>query len=203
MAINLLETYKRRLSVSEAVYKKSHENSTMSNVQKYNVAQVLRNTSAWLNENFGANSVGTQRADMGTFKKFTLDITTVALPTLIANDLVIVKAMPSITGYVQYVKFVAGSNKGGIEQGQVFNSPFALGPMTPEREAYSSAAVVDILTDVADNGEYTLAWTPLAKKFTPTIVGGESGAYIEVLDAATGRIKVHGATGTIRVKYLY
>ena len=75
--------------------------------------------------------------------------------------------------------------------------------MTPEREAYSSAAVVDILTDVADNGEYTLAWTPLAKKFTPTIVGGESGAYIEVLDAATGRIKVHGAAGTIRVKYLY
>lgn len=75
--------------------------------------------------------------------------------------------------------------------------------MTPEREAYTSAAVVDVLPGVEDNGEYTLAWTPLAPKFTPTIVGGESGAYIEVIDAATGRIKVHGATGDIRVKYLY
>lgn len=98
MAINLLETYKRRLSVSEAVYKKSHD-SAMSIVQKANLAQVMKNTSAWLNENFGTNSIGTQRADMGTFKKFTLDITTVALPSLIANDLVIVKAIPSITGY--------------------------------------------------------------------------------------------------------
>ena len=203
MAQNLLETYKRRLAVSEAVYKKSHSNAAMSVVQKANLAQVMRNTSLWLNENFGANSVGTQRADMGTFKKFTLDITTVALPSLIANDLVIVKAMPSITGYVQYIKFVAGSNKGGVEQGTVFNSPFALGAMTPEREAYTSAAVVDVLPGVTDGGEYTLAWTPLAKNFTPTIVGGESGAYIEVVDAAAGRIKVHGTTGDIRVKYLY
>lgn len=100
-------------------------------------------------------------------------------------------------------RVVAGSNKGGIEQGTVFNSPFALGAMTPEREAYTSAAVVDVLPGVTDGGEYTLAWTPLAPKFTPTIVGGESGAYIEVIDGATGRIKVHGATGDIRVKYLY
>lgn len=202
MSQNLLETYKRRLALSESVYKKSHD-ASMSVAQKAVLAQTMRNTSLWLNENFGANSVGTQRADMGTFKKFTLDIITVAVPTLIANDLVIVQSMGSITGNIQYIKFVAGSNKGGIEQGTVFNSPFALGAMTPEREAYTTAAVVDVLPGVTDGGEYTLAWTPLAKNFTPTIVGGESGAYIEVVDAETGRIKVHGATGDIRVKYLY
>ena len=42
-----------------------------------------------MNEAFD-NSIGTQRSDMGLFKKFTLNLTTVAVPNLIAHDLVIV-----------------------------------------------------------------------------------------------------------------
>ena len=49
------------------------------------------------------NSVGTQRSDMGLFKKFALNLTNVALPTLIAFDLVIVQPLSSMSGYINYI----------------------------------------------------------------------------------------------------
>ena len=58
----------------------------------------------FMNEAF-ENSVGTQRTDMGMFKKFALNLTTVALPNLIANDLVIVHPMSSMSGYVTYIEY--------------------------------------------------------------------------------------------------
>ena len=99
---------------------------------------------------------------MKTFKKFCLDLTTVALPNLIANDLVIVWPMKSRTGFIQYLQFTAGSNKGGVEQGEVFNDPFRLGKMTDERVNYTAALVVDAVTE---NGKFTPAWTPLVNGF--------------------------------------
>lgn len=155
--MNLLETYAKRIKIAESVYAKEHGNATLDTNKKIVVAKVLENTSKYLNESF-SNSVGTQRADLGTFKKFCLDLTTVALPNLIANDLVIVKPMASITGYIQYLKFTAGSNKGGVKQGDVFNDPFRLGKMTDERVNYTSSSVVE---PVEAAGDVTLAWTPV------------------------------------------
>ena len=203
--ISLTEAYKNRLAISESVYAKGHENAVMSVGLKETVAKVLDNSSAYIKfrmkESFG-NSVGTQRSDMGDFKKFCLDVTTVTLPNLIANDLVLVVSMPSFTGSIQYYKFIAGSNKGGIEQGHEFNSPFALGPMSEERMAYTSSAVVDIITP--KEGKAFLAWTPVSKAFAPEIVGGESGASIEVLDYETGEVAISGTSASVlRVKYLY
>lgn len=121
---------------------------------------------------------------------------------MIANDLVIVQPMPSFTGSIQYYKFVAGSNKGGIKQGDEFNSPFALAPMSEERMNYTAQAVVDIITPDGE-GKAFLAWTPLAEGFDPKLVGADSGASIEVVDRETGEVKVTGATGALRVKYIY
>ena len=105
MNISLTEAYKKRLAVSESVYAKNHDNAALSLGQKETIAKVLNNTAEFIkfkmNEAFN-NSVGTQRADMGNWKKFTLDVTTVTLPNLIANDLVIVQPMPSFTGSIQY-----------------------------------------------------------------------------------------------------
>lgn len=89
MATNLLESYKKRLAISEAVYSRQHDGAKMDNTRKLTVAKVLANTNAFLNEAFDSSS-GTQRTAMGDFKKFCLNLTTVALPNLIANDLVIV-----------------------------------------------------------------------------------------------------------------
>lgn len=88
--MNLFEAYKNRLQVSESVYSRGHEGEAMSNHRKLVIAKCLANTNSYLNESF-ENSTGTQRADMGAYKKFCLNLVTVALPNLIANDLVIVQ----------------------------------------------------------------------------------------------------------------
>lgn len=209
MNTSLTEAYKRRLAVSESVYAKNHENASLNLAQKETIAKVLNNSSEFIkfkmNEAF-ANSVGTQRADMGNFKKFCLDVTTVVLPNLIANDLVIVQPMPSFTGSIQYYKFVAGSNKGGIvgggPRGTEFNSPFALGPMTEDRMNYTSTAVAEEV-ELDAEGKAVLAWTPVDKRFAPQLVGADSGATITVINWELGEIKVEGATGKVKVKYLY
>ena len=67
--MNLFETYKNRLNISESVYGKSHNGATMDSSRKMMIAKVLENTNNFLNEAFDS-SIGTQRSDMGLFKKF-------------------------------------------------------------------------------------------------------------------------------------
>ena len=76
--MNLLESYKGRLTVAESYYAKSHNNEKLSMNKKLVTAKMLENTNKFLNESF-ENSVGTQRADMGAFRKFALNLTTVAV----------------------------------------------------------------------------------------------------------------------------
>lgn len=166
--MNILEAYKGKLGVAEKVYAAEHGNRQLSETKKIAIARVLANTSEYLNEAF-ENSVGTQLANMKTFKKFCLDLTTVALPNLIANDLVIVYPMKSRTGFIQYLQFTAGSNKGGVEQGEVFNDPFRLGQMTPERVNYTASLVVDPVTEA---GKFTPVWTPVVNGFRTIKVDG-------------------------------
>ena len=195
--MNLLETYSKRIKIAESVYAKEHGNAQLDTNKKIVVAKVLENTSKYLNESF-SNSVGTQRADLGTYKKFCLDLTTVALPNLIANDLVIVKPMASITGYIQYLKFTAGTNKGGVKQGDVFNDPFRLGKMTDERVNYTASAVVEPLTD----GQTKVAWTPVvagSAKFIDAEGNELEGGSI----AADGTITLPSEGTAVKVAYVY
>lgn len=140
--MNIMEAFQKKLAVSEKVYEKEHGGRALSENKKIAIARVLANTSEYITEAF-ENSVGTQLSNMKTFKKFCVDLTTVALPSLISNDLVIVYPLKSRTGYIQYLKFVAGSNKGGVKQGDLFNDVFALGKMSDERMNYTGATVVE------------------------------------------------------------
>lgn len=198
--MKLLEAYAPKLEVASKVYAREHGGATLDESKKIVIARVLANTSAFLNESF-AHSAGTQRADMGNFKKFALNLTSVALPNTIASDLVITTPMSSMVGYIQYIKFVSGSDKGGVKKGDVFNDPFALGKMTDERMNFTAAAVAEEVT-VDENGKFTLAWTPIYEGFKPVVVGN-SGAVVTVVDPMTGECSVSGATGDIKVKYCY
>jgi hypothetical protein len=196
--MNICEAYAKKLSISEKVYSKEHGGRELSDSKKVAIARVLANTSEYLNEAF-ENSVGTQLSNMKTFKKFCLDLTTVALPNLIANDLVIVYPMKSRTGYIQYLQFTAGSNKGGVESGEVWNDPFHLGQMTDSRVAYTSAFVPEEVT--LQGGKAKLHWTPVRDV---KLIDAESGATVKVIDAATGEIEVTGVSGTkVKVGYIY
>lgn len=199
---NLLEAYKGRLSVSEQVHQKAHLGEAMSNYKKLAVARCLDNVSKFMNEAFD-NSVGTQRADLGAWKKFALDLTTVALPNLIAFDLVIVQPMSSLTGFINYIEYTAGSNKGNTQQGDVLNNPFKLGKVDTE---YTSERVAETVKPDAE-GKAVLAWAPVVNTETvkPEVVGAE-GITIEVEDAKTGAVKFSGSdvnSKEFKVRYVY
>ena len=68
----LLETYKNRLAVSEKAYAKSHLGESLSYAKKIATARCLDNINKFINESF-ENSTGTQRSDLGAFKRFTLN----------------------------------------------------------------------------------------------------------------------------------
>lgn len=76
--MNLLEKYSKRMQVAEALYKKSHMNEKMDNSRKLLVAKMLDNTDKFLTEAFN-NSTGTQRSDLGMYKKFTMNLVNVAI----------------------------------------------------------------------------------------------------------------------------
>ena len=97
--MKLTEAYANKLNISEKVYKAKTDGAEMNPLLKTVIARTIANTSAFLNEAF-ADSVGTQMAALQQNKKFCIDLTTVALANLIANDLVIVAPMKSETGFI-------------------------------------------------------------------------------------------------------
>ena len=157
--MNLLEQYKNRLAISEQVYSKAHGGERLSSTKKLAVAKCLENTNKFINEAF-ANSVGTQRSDLGMFKKFALNLVTVALPNLIAHDLVIVHPMSSMSGYINYIEYTAGSNKGEMAQGEVINDPFRLGKVDAN---YTANRVVENIGE----SQTVVGWTPVIVKARP------------------------------------
>lgn len=202
--MNILEAYQKKLSISEKVYEKEHGGRAMSDSKKIAIARVLANTSEYITEAF-ENSVGTQLSQMKTFKKFCLDLTTVALPSLIANDLVIVYPMKSRTGYIQYLQFAAGSNKGGVKQGDLFNDPFKLGDMNADRVNYTAAAVVEPFTGDGSTKDFKLMWTP-ANKPTKVTVNGAEKTETSDWTFENGTVKFTTAPGMseeIKIAYTY
>lgn len=211
MAINLLEAYKNRLATSDSVYAKNHFGAKMDTTRKLMVAKCLENTNRFLNEAF-ENSVGTQRSDMGLFKKFCLNLTTVALPNLIAPDLMLTKPMTSMSGTIAYLQYVYGTNKGATKQGDVYNDPFHIGDVDTN---YTSSRVVETATAVTDNGKTVarLAWTPVyvGEDATQNVkITKEDGGTIDALaftiDAKTGVITFTAgvnANDKVKVAYVY
>lgn len=206
--MNLLESYAKRLSVAESVYSDRNSGAKLSNTKKIALATVLNNTEKFLNEAF-TNSVGTQRADMGAFKRFCLNLTTVTMPNLIASELVIVHPMTSMAGYISYLKFVKGTNKGESKRGDLVADPFKLGNVDVN---YTSSLVVETVKLDGSN-KAKLSWFPVfvgkdefGRDFSPSVVG-HPGAVVTVDDAKTGEITVTGdgvpAQGEVKIRYAY
>ena len=141
MRTNLLETYSRQLNVAEAYVAKNFAGREVSNNTKLATAVLLDNTNRFINSRL-EESVATSHADLGAWKKFCLNLTNIAVPSLIANDLVIVHPMTSISGSVAYLEYVATSDKNGMS-GKVLNGAFGLGQMDENRAAYTSQIIVE------------------------------------------------------------
>jgi len=141
MRTNLLEAYSRQLNVAEAYVAKNFAGKEVSNNTKLATAVLLDNTNRYINSRL-EESVATGHADLGAWKKFCLNLTNIAVPSLIANDLVIVHPMTSISGSVAYLEYVATTDKNGMG-GKVLNGAFGLGEMSDSRVAYTSQIIVE------------------------------------------------------------
>ena len=212
--MNLYEQYKGRLAVSEKLYAQNNNGAKMSNAKKMLTAQTLHNVATYMNESFKV-AAGTQRADMGMFKRFCMDITSVTMPNLIVNDIFMTVPMSSITGYLTFMEYALGEPKGGAggkledapftsamskydqsawNVNDKINSPFTgLGKMTEERMKYSSDRVVEPI----ENGQTKLAWTPVV---VGSVVNVETGDHYNV--DAEGNLPEGIAAGT-KVRYIY
>jgi len=212
--MNLLESYKGRLAISEKYYAQKNSGEKMSNSKKMLTAQCLHNTATYLNEAFKV-AAGTQRADLGTYKQFCLDITALAVPNFIVNEIFMVAPMASFSGYVTYMEYALGEPKGGaggeLEEdpftsamskynqtawnvNNKINSPFeGFGPMTENRVRYSGQAVVETL-----GTNLKLSWTPVVEAY---LIGEGSEGDTKLTVAADGTVT--GAQAGDKVRYIY
>ena len=190
--MNLLESYKNRLAISESIHQKSHNGAKMSTQKKLMIASVLNNTSRFLNEAFD-NSAAVQKSAIGDWKKFCLNVSTTAMPNLILPDLMLTQPMTSITGYITYLRYTMGVDKGGVTKGQLVNAHHRFGTMDENRVNYTSDKVVE----VAKGTKFTPAWTPVV----PGSVEVETdGKWVKVEAETDGSFTV---TDGARVRYLY
>lgn len=165
---NLIESYSKRMAIAESVYRKTHNGQPIDNSRKLILAACLNNVSKFVNEAF-EGSVGTQRSQLGSLKQFCLNLTNVTLPSLIAPEIVLTQPMSSATGVVAYLEYIAGSNKGGITNGDgepknatLFNGVWGLGDTTPDRTRYTSASVVEqIAVDKDAEDAHAVSFAPM------------------------------------------
>ena len=152
MRQNLLETYSRQLKVAEAYVAKNFDGKQISANTQLTTAVLLDNTNRWITESM--NTAATQRSDLGDWKKFCLNLTNIAVPSLIANDLVIVHPMTSYSGSVAYLEYVSKTDKGDVKKGDVFNGVFGLGEHSEARTAFTSQVIVETAgSDGTDPGK--------------------------------------------------
>ena len=142
---------------------------------------------------------------MGLFRKFSLNLTTVAIPSLIAFDIVMVSPMSSASGYISYIEYVTGSKKGETNKNEVFNSPFGLGQIDSN---YTSSKVVEALVTKTikvgeeDKTAIDFAWTPVAGSVELQTASGWVAA-TPIKDSNDVVIGYETITGATRVKYEY
>ena len=168
MRQNLLETYSRQLKVAEAYVAKNFDGKQISANTQLTTAVLLDNTNRWMTESMHTSA--TERSDLGDWKKFCLNLTNIAVPSLIANDLVIVHPMTSYSGSVAYLEYVSKTDKGDVKKGDVFNGVFGLGEHSEARTAFTSQVIVET---VGSDGKVAL--TPAA---TGKFEGGKDAKVI-------------------------
>lgn len=96
--------------------------------------------------------------------------------------------MSSMSGFITYINYTTGSNKGQTKQGDVLNNPFYLGTrrdgaQIPFDSDYTSSRVVE----TASTTSLVLSWTPVVK-----------GVFTD--DGTDYDVKVTHANGTVTFK---
>lgn len=213
--MNLVEAYKKRIAVAESLYTKSHNGEAMSSNMKLVTAACLNNVSKFLNEAF-TQDVATQADSSGTnnlnvYKKFALNLTNLALPNLIAPEIVMVHPMTSWSGYVTYMDYSTGVKKGETPAGKTLNGLFGFGDFNNDRVNYSGTAITETVKVTKGATNVPVEWkiaSVVAVKLdgteikttdtTPTYTINDDGKGITLSSAVTG-----DPESTVSILYTY
>jgi len=179
MAKTLLEAYAKPIAIAESYYASKHDGEAMDTTRKLVLASCLRNVNKKLHEAFGV-AQATQKAGVawdgtgnpktalgvGSWEKFTMNLVNAAVPNLIAFDLCIVAPMKDWTGFVTYVEYLKGTNKGISQEGDLINGVFGLGPAQGKEfdKNYTGNIIVEPVTATAST---TYAFTPTPSAADP------------------------------------
>ena len=98
--------------------------------------------------------------------------------------------MSSMSGYITYIEYVAGSKKGQTENGDLFNNPFRLGDVDAN---YTSQAVVENV----EAGDFKPAWTPVVGNKVIFVAADGTETEMELVD---GKVNISEPG---RFKYQY
>ena len=211
----LLEKYTNRLTRANNEYK-ARTGRQLTESKKMLTAAVLENTAKFMNFRMNRmtealdNSMGVQTSDIGTFKKFILDVTETSTPNLIAPEICLVKTMDAMTGYAVYRKFTANSRKGVRNSDGTFTGRMNLsseaqiydptgrdvlrGTMAngkPQSE-YTSKVVEVEGTAAATTGKIVLRWAPVVPGSIKLVAGDTT-----YIDNGNGKLATAPANATL------
>lgn len=185
---SLCESWKDRL----AAVAKVNENFTYE--KKIALAKCLEQTQEYLNWRL-TESKATQSSDIGQFKRFALDVLTVAVPNLIAFDLVSVQPISNRNGMINYIEYTYNSNKGTTVEGDVFTDAFNKHQSNPSFTlAAVNGEVQPKATAAAVSGK--LSWKPV----TPGSVTIKVGSVV-ITDDGAGVLKGTGLASDGTINY--
>ena len=111
------------------------------------LAILLHNTQSMLQRTDEA----TQPADVQNFKKQALALVSAVIPNLIAEELVTVQPLQLKVGQIFFLKYIYGSNKGGVKAGQVAFDRYG----RPTNEINYSSEIVEGEEFATGNGTLT------------------------------------------------
>ena len=159
---NLMEQYSRQIKIGSAYAQRVLGTDINENV-KLATAVCVDNTNRFISMHESMNTSATERANLGDYKKFCLNLVNLSVPTLIANDLVIVHPMTSFSGSVAYLEYQTRTDKGDMRKGTLLNGVFGLGDVNDARTNYTSQVIIDTIT-ASGSGLSGLTLTPMANK---------------------------------------
>ena len=119
---------------------------------------------------------------------------------LIANELVIVHPMSSMSGYVTYVAYTTGSNKGATKQGDIINDPFRLGKVDPD---YTSERVIESFTGDGTKVAFQVMWPNVVAVSKATVNGVEVEVASFTAEGLVTLASAPAAEADVKIAYIY
>jgi hypothetical protein len=137
----------------------------------------------------------TQVQGIGPYKRHAIDMLKVSQPVSIIADIVSEQAIDTMASMINYKKFVYGSTKGEVQNGQTVNSVLG-GPFS--HPAYASSRIEEEVLDNAGATAVTgsLSWTAV----TPGSVVIKAGTVV-ITDDGAGALVSAGLTANGTIDY--